>query len=159
MGREIERKFLVETGLWRPLGPGVPYRQGYLSSVKERVVRVRLAGDQGFLTIKGIVSGLSRAEFEYPIPREDAAKLLDELCERPQIEKTRHTERFGGRTWEIDVFHGANDGLVLAEVEMADSAEPIALPPWAGAEVSRDPRYFNTSLATHPYRNWRKGHR
>jgi len=158
MAWEIERKYLVDTELWQPLGSGVLYRQGYLSSVKERVVRVRIAGDNSFLTIKGTPTGLSRLEFEYPIPREDAAVLLDKLCERPLIEKTRHREIFAGRTWEIDVFHGDNDGLVVAEVEVADPAESIALPPWARAEVSNDPRYFNNNLVAHPYRSWGSDH-
>jgi len=154
MAREIEHKYLVKTGLWRPAGAGMLYRQGYLSSLKERVVRVRIAGDHGFLTIKGVTTGVSRLEFEYPIPREDAAVLLDELCERPLIEKTRHRETFAGKTWEIDVFHGDNEGLVLAEIEVASPAERVALPPWAGDEVSDDPRYFNNNLVAHPYRTW-----
>ena len=158
MAKEIERKFLVDTKLWRPQGRGLLYRQGYLSSIKERVVRVRIAGGRGFLTIKGTTTGLTRLEFEYPIPVEDAAQLLDELCERPLIEKTRHRETFGGRAWEIDVFHGDNDGLVIAEVEIADTAERIALPPWAGAEVSSDPRYFNNNLVAHPYKGWARDH-
>jgi len=154
MATEIERKYLVDIELWRPLGAGVFYRQGYLSSVKERVVRVRIAGDRGFLTIKGTTTSLSRLEFEYPIPREDAAVLIDKLCERPIIEKTRHRESFAGRNWEIDVFHGDNDGLVVAEVEVASPTESIALPPWTGTEVSNDPRYFNNNLAAHPYKSW-----
>jgi adenylate cyclase len=157
MAREIERKYLVDTRLWRPAGAGVLYRQGYLSSVKERVVRVRLAGERGFLTVKGIATGIGRLEFEYPIPQEDAATLLDELCERPLIEKTRHHEVFAGRRWEIDVFHGDNDGLVLAEIELADPADHAALPPWALAEVSDDPRYFNNNLVAHPYKSWGAG--
>jgi CYTH domain-containing protein len=157
MPKEIERKFLVDTALWRAEADGTLYRQGYLSSVKERVVRVRIAGDRGFLTIKGITTGVSRLEFEYPIPLADATVMLDGLCERPLIEKTRHREVFGGRTWEIDVFHGDNDGLVLAEVELAEPEDEVELPPWAGAEVSSDPRYFNNNLAANPYRNWRKG--
>jgi adenylate cyclase len=124
------------------------------SSVKERVVRVRIAGDRGSLTIKGVTTGIGRLEFEYPIPREEAAVLLDELCERPLIEKTRHREMFAGKTWEIDVFHGDNEGLVLAEIELASPAEPIELPPWAGREVSNDPRYFNNNLVAHPYKSW-----
>ena len=155
MASETEHKYLVDTALWRPRGPGMLYQQGYLSSVMERVVRVRLAGDQGFLTIKGMTTGITRLEFEYPIPREDAAVLLDRLCERPLIEKTRHREVFAGRTWEIDVFHGENDGLVLAEVEVASPADTIALPPWARAEVSNDPRYYNNNLVAHPYKTWR----
>jgi CYTH domain-containing protein len=156
MASETERKFLVDTALWRPEGPGVLYRQGYLSSVAERAVRVRLAGDQGFLTIKGETTGITRLEFEYPIPREDAAMMLDRLCERPLIEKTRHRETFAGRLWEIDVFHGDNDGLVLAEVEISSAKDAVALPPWAVAEVSDDPRYFNNNLVAHPYRTWRR---
>ncbi|HUC66226.1 MAG TPA: CYTH domain-containing protein [Stellaceae bacterium] len=155
MSLEIERKYLVKTGLWRPAGAGVRYRQGYLSLVKERLVRVRIAGNRGFLTIKGVAAGISRLEFEYPIPREDAAVLLEELCERPLIEKTRHREMVAGKTWEIDVFHGDNDGLVLAEIEITSPAERVALPPWVGDEVSNDPRYFNNNLVAHPYKQWR----
>jgi len=154
MAWEIERKYLVDIKLWRPLNVGVLYRQGYLSSVKDRVVRVRIVGDHGFLTLKGATSGISRLEFEYPIPREDAVTILDKLCERPLIEKTRHREVFAGRAWEIDVFHGDNDGLVIAEVEVVSPTDIIALPPWAGAEVSNDPRYFNSNLVAHPYKSW-----
>ncbi|HVM81466.1 MAG TPA: CYTH domain-containing protein [Stellaceae bacterium] len=155
MALEIERKYLVDTLLWRPHGAGVLYRQGYLSSVKERVVRVRIAGDRGSLTIKGTTTGLTRLEFEYAIPLEDASVLLDRLCERPLIEKTRYRESFAGRSWEIDVFHGDNDGLVVAEIELAKATDAIVLPPWAGAEVSNDPRYFNSNLIAHPYKHWR----
>jgi CYTH domain-containing protein len=158
MANEIEHKYLVDTGLWRPANAGTLYRQGYLSSVKERVVRVRIAGEQGFLTVKGITVGVTRLEFEYPIPLADATVMLDQLCERPLIEKTRHRETFAGRTWEIDVFHGDNDGLVFAEVEVANAADRVTLPPWAGAEVSADPRYFNNNLANNPYKNWRTGY-
>jgi CYTH domain-containing protein len=154
MATEVERKYLVDTELWRPLGTGVLYRQGYLSSIKERVVRVRIVGEFGFLTVKGITSGISRLEFEYPIPREDAVIILDKLCERPLIEKTRHREVFAERTWEIDVFHGDNEGLVVAEIEVASPTDAIALPPWAGTEVSNDPRYFNSNLVAHPYKGW-----
>jgi adenylate cyclase len=158
MANEIEHKYLVDTALWHPANAGTLYRQGYLSSVKERVVRVRIAGEQGFLTVKGVTVGVTRLEFEYPIPLADATIMLDQLCERPLIEKTRHRETFAGRTWEIDVFHGDNDGLVYAEVEVASAADRIMLPPWAGAEVSDDPRYFNNNLAANPYKNWRPGH-
>jgi CYTH domain-containing protein len=158
MANEIEHKYLVDTALWHPADAGTLYRQGYLSSVKERVVRVRVAGEQGFLTVKGITVGVTRLEFEYPIPLADATVMLDQLCERPFIEKTRHRETFAGRTWEIDVFHGDNDGLIFAEVEVANAADQVVLPPWAGAEVSDDPRYFNNNLAANPYKNWRAGH-
>lgn len=155
MATEIERKYLVKRELWHPADAGILYRQGYLSSVKERIVRVRIAGQQGFLTIKGLTTGVRRLEFEYPIPIPDAAIMLDELCERPLIEKTRHRESFGGHVWEIDVFHGDNDGLVVAEVEIPSPDERITLPPWAGDEVSADPRYFNNNLIANPYKNWR----
>jgi adenylate cyclase len=156
MANEIEHKYLVDMSLWHPAGPGVLYRQGYLSPDKERVVRVRIAGDHGFLTVKGITTGLSRLEFEYPIPLADAEIMLEQLCRRPLIEKTRHREIFAGRIWEIDVFHGDNDGLVIAEVEVAHAADQVVLPPWAGAEVSGDQRYFNNNLGIEPYKNWRK---
>ena len=156
--KEIERKFLVNTVLWRAMAAGTLYRQGYLSSVKERIVRVRIAGDRGFLTIKGITTGVSRLEFEYPVPFADARVMLDQLCERPLIEKTRHREVFAGRTWEIDVFHGDNDELAIAEVEIANPEDKVELPHWAAAEVSNDPRYFNNNLAAHPYRCWRNDH-
>lgn len=157
MATEIERKYLVNAALWRPADSGVLYRQGYLSSVKERIVRVRIAGDHGFLTVKGLTTGVQRLEFEYPIPLADASAMLDGLCERPLIEKTRHRETHGGRLWEVDVFHGDNDGLVVAEVELASAADRIVLPAWAAAEVSADPRYFNNNLIANPYKTWHAG--
>ena len=156
MAKEIERKFLVDTTKLKP-GPGVTFRQGYLSSVKERVVRVRTAGDKAFLTIKGITKGTTRLEFEYPIPLADANALL-ELCEKPLVEKTRYKEPAGAFIWEIDVFHGDNDGLVVAEIELPDESAKFDLPAWAGAEVSSDPRYFNSNLALNPFKNWRSSH-
>ncbi len=155
MAKEIERKFLVDTALWQATAAGTLYRQGYLSSVNERVVRVRIAGDRGFLTVKGLTTVAGRLEFEYPIPLADAMVMLDQLCERPLIEKTRHREVFAGWTWEIDVFHGDNDGLIVAEVEIANPEDKVELPRWAGIEVSNDPRYFNNNLAANPYWNWR----
>jgi adenylate cyclase len=154
MAFEIERKFLVKTGAWTPRGPGVPLLQGYLSSAKGRIVRVRLAGHAGFLTIKGVVRGVERLEFEYPIPEADAAVMLDRLCQRPLIEKTRYKETVDAHVWEIDIFHGDNDGLVLAEIELARAEEPFTRPSWAGVEVSADARYFNSNLAANPFKNW-----
>lgn len=154
MALEIERKFLVTGAGWKESAPGVVYRQGYLSSVKERVVRVRTEGDRGVLTIKGLTRGVSRLEFEYEIPRADADRLLDEVCERPLIEKTRYRLPAGDVTWEIDEFHGDNAGLVVAEVELAREDQPFERPAWLGREVSGDPRYFNANLVTHPYREW-----
>jgi CYTH domain-containing protein len=116
-------------------------------------VRVRLAGENAWLTVKGRSEGLARAEFEYPIPVDDARALL-EICLPSVIDKTRHRVGFGGHLWEIDVFHGANEGLVMAEVELDDASVPPALPPWAGEEVSDDFRYYNTSLASRPFGLW-----
>jgi len=136
MAKEVERKYLVKTGAWTPKDEGTHFKQGYLNSQKERVVRVRIEGHKAKLTIKGLTTGVSRSEFEYAIPEEDAAVLLDQLCEQLLIDKHRHLERHGGHTWEIDVFHGDNEGLV-------------------GEEVSSDPRYFNSNLLKHPFKTWR----
>ena len=158
MGTETERKFLVNRDVWQPQAAGVLIRQGYLSSAKERVVRVRIAAPDAFVTIKGAPDDkLTRLEFEYPIPLEDAAVLLDRLCERPLLEKTRHREKVGMHTWEIDVFHGENEGLVVAEIELGDPHEEFARPAWIGAEVSDDPRYYNVNLAALPFSRWRAG--
>ena len=127
MAREIERKYLVDVTTWAPQGDGVRIEQGYLCSVKERVVRVRIEGTAATLTIKGLTTGITRAEYEYAIPLDDAAAMLASLCERPLIEKHRHREI------------------------------QVILPPWARAEVSEDPRYYNASLLTHPYSRWRQG--
>ncbi len=154
MAQEIERKYLVTGDAWKGLGTPTLYRQGYLSSVKERTVRVRIAGEKAFLTVKGVNTGVSRAEFEYAIPLADASAMLDGLCERPLIEKTRTLVRAGAYTWEIDEFHGDNDGLVLAEVELASADDRPPLPEWIGAEVSSDPRYFNSNLVKRPFRSW-----
>jgi adenylate cyclase len=154
MPHEIERKFLVDTALWAPQGEGVHLVQGYLSSHPERVVRVRIAGTVAKLTIKGKTRGISRAEYEYTIPVADAQQMLDELCERPLIDKHRYTEQIGAHTWEIDIFHGDNAGLVLAEVELASESEQIELPAWVTQEVSHDPRYFNANLLKAPFSSW-----
>ncbi len=154
MATEIERKFLVTGDGWRGLGVSTVFRQGYLSTVKERTVRVRAAGDQGTLTIKGLTVGATRSEFEYPIPLEDANAMLDELCEQPIIEKTRHVVAVDGVTWEIDEFSGVNEGLVVAEVELQDADQNVSLPEWVGDEVTDDPRYFNANLIAHPYTEW-----
>ena len=154
MGSEIERKYLVDPRRWQPQGSGVRFRQGYLSVEPERVVRVRIEGDAAKLTIKGARRGLTRAEFEYDIPAADAAAMLDHLCEQPLIDKHRHREAHLGKTWEIDVFHGDNEGLVVAEIELESEDEPVAVPEWAVTEVSADPRYFNSNLARNPYKSW-----
>lgn len=154
MGIEIERKFLIATEDWRGLAEGLDYRQGYLSTAKERTVRVRTIGAQGFLTIKGISIGATRTEFEYEIPVDDAHELLDELCLRPLIEKRRHRVPFGGLIWEIDEFFGENHGLTVAEVELTSEDQDVDLPPWIGEEVTGDPRFFNSSLVERPFSTW-----
>ncbi|MBF0180856.1 MAG: CYTH domain-containing protein [Magnetococcales bacterium] len=157
MGMEIERRFLVRGDAWRSLGAGTEYRQGFLSTVKERVVRVRIAGDRATLTVKGVAVDLARPEFEYPIPIEDARILLDTLCERPLIEKTRYRIDHGGLTWEVDEFRGENQGLIVAEVELNDARQAVDLPPWVGQEVSEDSRYFNSNLVRVPFSRWGVG--
>ena len=154
MGREIERKFLVQGDGWREGAQGVLMRQGYLSRERERTVRVRLAGGRGYLTVKGINEGISRLEYEYEIPAADAAEMLDTLALRPLVEKIRYRVPFGGRTWEVDEFLGDNAGLIVAEIELEAVDSPLEKPAWAGAEVSADPRYFNSSLSRRPYRLW-----
>jgi adenylate cyclase len=154
MGVEIERKFLVTSQEWRELADGIDYRQGYLSTVKERTVRVRTVGEKGFLTVKGITVGATRSEFEYEIPRADADQMLDHLCERPIISKTRYTVPHRGHMWEVDDFHLENTGLIVAEVELSDQDEGFAKPSWIGEEVTGDPRYFNANLIAHPYSDW-----
>lgn len=153
MGVEIERKFLVAQNTWRELGVPVPYKQGYLVSDGQRTVRVRVAGDQGFITIKGPTSGVSRSEYEYEIPVEEAAELF-RLCPLPIIEKFRTEVVYDGKVWEVDEFSGLNQGLLIAEIELTSEDEFFALPPWIGLEVTGDRRYYNSQLALNPYSNW-----
>ena len=153
MAAEIERKFLVKEG-WRPQTEGVRIAQGYLSSVPERTVRVRIKGEKGFLTVKGRNEGIRRAEFEYEIPLLDAETMLT-LCEQPLIEKRRCLVPYGGFTWEVDVFAGANEGLIVAEIELPQEDAVFEKPDWIGQEVSGDVRYYNSSLIHHPYREWK----
>ena len=154
MAVEIERKFLLKNDDWRQV-EGVLYRQGYLNSNRDRTVRVRTIGETAFLTIKSKSVGATRSEYEYEIPVTDANVMLDELCEKPIIEKTRHKVQFGGFTWEIDEFYGENEGLILAEIELPTADTDFALPPWIGEEVTEDTRYFNANLVSNPYKNWR----
>ncbi len=154
MAVEIERKFLVNREIWKPEDDGILYRQGYLSNIIERVVRVRIAGKEAFLTIKGRSNKFSRLEFEYPIPSADAEIQLDCLCERPLIEKTRYEQKVGDHVWVIDVFHGDNEGLLVAEIELPFENENFVRPPWVGEEVSDDPRYFNSNLSKTPFKSW-----
>ena len=128
--------------------------QGYLSTKPERVVRVRIAGVNATLTIKGVTNGLARDEFEYSIPIVDAERILRDLCPHPLIEKTRYRVTVRPHTWEVDVFHGVNEGLVVAELEVADESETFTMPPWIDREVSGDVRYSNTNLSLRPFNSW-----
>jgi adenylate cyclase len=156
MGIEIERKFLVANDAWRKEAKSsARVAQGYLASDPERTVRVRTKGEQAFLTIKGrSTDGISRAEFEYAIPVADAKELL-KLCQTV-IDKTRHLIDLGGFTWEVDEFHGDNDGLIVAEIELPAKDATFARPSWLAAEVTGDARYYNAALASMPYRRWPK---
>ena len=154
MGKEIERKFLVKGDSWRAQAHGKRYRQGYLSTVKERTVRVRVAGEQGFITVKGITIGDTRPEYEYEIPLADANEMIDKLCERPFIEKTRYRIPQGEVVFEVDEFEGANGGLIVAEVELKSEDQKFEKPGWLGDEVSNDPRYFNANLVAKPFTTW-----
>jgi len=152
---EIERKFLVRDDRWRHLGgEGCLYRQGYLSTDPARSVRVRIAGDEAALTIKGKARGMIRSEFEYPVPVSEAREMLDKLCLKPQIEKRRYRIEIDGKCWEIDDFSGENSGLILAEVELDNPGEQIHIPDWIGMEVTDDSRYYNSSLVANPYSVW-----
>jgi adenylate cyclase len=151
---EIERKFLVRGNDWRT-DQGVRIIQGYLNRDEERTVRVRIAGARAFLTIKGMNTGAARAEFEYEIPLVDAEQLV-KICDGPLIEKTRYTVAYAGMIWEIDEFHGENEGLVVAEVELEAAEQTFARPEWLGLEVTADARYFNSNLAMRPYSSWHR---
>lgn len=153
MPLEIERKFLVADDSWRDGSPGTRLSQGYLTRDPGRTVRVRISGEKAWLTIKGNSEGIRRSEFEYDIPLEEGRELLA-LCLPSVIDKTRYEVEFAGHTWEIDVFHGDNDGLVVAEVELEHESVNPELPPWVGKEVSDDERYFNSCLAVRPYAIW-----
>ena len=150
---EIERKFLIDTKLWKPTGTGTKIKQGYLSFDPKRVVRVRVAGENAYITIKGKPNGIVRTELEYEIPKNEAEVLL-KMCLDFPIEKTRFKESIGNMIWEIDVFEGENKGLVLAEVELADENQKIDLPNWVADEVSFDSRYYNAWLSGHPFSKW-----
>jgi adenylate cyclase len=159
VGKEIERKFLVRDTSWKEGAKGVPYRQGYLAVGPPVAVRVRIAGGKALLNVKRATLDISRDEFEYQIPLEDAEAMLDGLCEGLLIEKMRYKVIYAGVLWEIDVFEGANEGLVVAEIELSDPEQHFEHPPWLGEEVSGDPRYLNTSLSRFPYSQWNKAAR
>lgn len=157
---EIERKFLVLDASWRAAADaGTRYRQAYLSRVTSAgavrsSVRVRTDGERAYLNIKSATLGIRRQEYEYPIPLADAEAMLADLCVGAVVEKTRYHVPVGAHVWEIDVFAGANAGLIVAEIELGHEDEVFERPAWLGAEVSDDPRYYNVCLADHPYSAW-----
>lgn len=150
---EIERKFLVRGRGWKARAEGVLLRQGFLAADPQRTVRVRIAGDRAFLTVKGAQQGMSRPEFEYQIPLPDAEQML-ELCRPLLIEKKRYSVPFQGMTWEVDEFYGRNAGLVVAEIELESESQLFSRPDWLGEEVTQDSRYLNANLVRHPYAEW-----
>jgi adenylate cyclase len=153
MALEIERKFLVKEVAWRN-EKGTTYRQGYLNSAKERTVRVRIIDVNGYLTVKGVSRGAVRVEYEYEIPGVEAEAMLNDLCEKPLIEKMRYKIEFKGLVWEVDEFSGENQGLIVAEVELESEDQTFAKPEWVGKEVTGDPKYFNANLIHYPYSMW-----
>lgn len=154
MAVEIERKFLVHESRLPELVHGNRMSQGYFPMLGPGVVRVRIAGQGAWLTIKGETQGIRRAEFEYPIPVADAESLLETFCGAARIEKTRYNIEHDGRVWELDIFAGANQGLLVAEIELPDVHTQPALPDWVGNEVSGDARYYNSNLIKAPYTSW-----
>jgi CYTH domain-containing protein len=155
MALEIEHKYLIRRDLWYAIHKpaGIKIRQGYLLSDEGKTVRVRIAGDNAFLTIKGPSINASRAEYEYPVPAGDAEELL-QLCTIPIIEKVRYRMEYAGKMWEVDEFFGENEGLILAEIELSFPDESYHKPAWAGEEVTGDPRYYNSCLAANPFSGW-----
>ncbi len=155
MGTEIERKYLLASDNWKQEGSrSEVFRQGYLVGGKESSVRIRIAGDKANINIKSATLDITRHEYEYSIPVEDAAEMLDNLCVKPIIEKERFFVKKGCHTWEIDVFSGDNDGLIVAEIELTTADESFDKPDWIGDEVSDDPRYYNVCLVKHPFKDW-----
>jgi adenylate cyclase len=154
MAVEIERKFLLADSSFLQGLSGERLVQGYVSAGARATVRVRIGAGRAWLTLKGRSDGISRLEFEYPIPLADAELCVAELCEQPLLSKTRYRVPVGAHVWEVDVFDGENAGLMVAEIELSSENEPFERPDWLGAEVSGDPRYFNSSLMRHPWREW-----
>lgn len=155
MSLEIERKFLVKSNKWKESAKGVLIMQGYLSASEERIVRIRIAGSKAFFTIKGLVIGISRLEYEYEIPHTDALEILNRLCIKPIIEKHRYKVVHQSLVWEIDEFHRENEGLIIAEIELDSEDQKIDIPDWIGEEVTGDKRYYNSNLLKNPYSAWK----
>jgi len=155
MGIEIERKFLLRSDDWRSqVSRSQRMRQGYLYRTDNSAMRVRICGEQAHINIKHTEDGIQRLEYEYSIPLADAGEMLERIAIRPLIDKTRHEVHIGGHLWEIDEFHGENQGLIVAEIELGSVDEGFERPDWLGEEVSHDRRYFNSNLILHPYTQW-----
>ncbi len=154
MKNEIERKFLLSGSQWKKDAQGLKYRQGYMVKDSCKIVRVRTCNNRGFLTIKGRTQGITRLEFEYEIPIDDADFLLENFCEQPILEKMRYRIPYRGNVWEIDVFLGENSGLVMAEIELETEDQIFDKPEWIGKEVTGDKRYYNSFLVKTPYSTW-----
>jgi adenylate cyclase len=159
MGVEIERKFLIDKEKWQQLAKpgGVYFKQGYIVSDAQQTIRIRIAGDNAFLTIKGATTGISRKEYEYTIPVKDAQEMLDSFA-GSIVEKTRCYITFAGKVWEADEFLGDNQGLLVAEIELEHEAEEFEIPEWVMEEVTGDGRYYNSNLSIHPFTKWKAVH-
>lgn len=153
MALEIERKFLIDSSIWQPDRKGVAIVQAYLAVYPSPTVRVRIAGEKAFLTVKGRLENIARPEFEYEIPVKDASEMMSLAVSSP-IEKIRYKMKVGEHIWEIDVFEGANAGLIVAEIELDSPEQSFQLPEWVTEEVTQDPRYYNSYLSEHPFCSW-----
>jgi len=161
MGIEIERKFLLKNDSWKKhVSVSTDFKQGYLlapgsTDITKSSVRIRIEGNKANINIKSMTLSITRQEYEYPIPLEDAEKILKELCEKPLVEKIRHIVIHEEHKWEIDVFSGDNKGLIVAEVELKNESENFSIPHWLGEEVSDQVKYYNVNLIKNPYSSWR----
>ena len=151
---EIERKYLLRDNSWKGLADGVLYKQGYIFASNDKSVRIRIVGEKAYLTIKASKAGIVRDEFEYEIPLKDAHELLENHCNGKIIEKTRYKITYENMEWEIDEFHGQNQGLVIAEIELSDASQNIIKPVWIGEEVSNEMKYYNSNLIDYPFCEW-----
>jgi len=152
---EIERKFLLRNADWQlDANQGAQYEQGYIAGSELASVRIRTEGEDAFINIKSATLGVTRQEYEYPVPLDEAQEILSSLCAKPLIKKTRYIVHDHGNEWEVDVFAGENEGLIVAEIELQSEDQSFELPSWCGREVSDDPRYYNVNLAKHPYSKW-----
>lgn len=156
MAKEIERKFLINRNQLGFLENGTSIKQGYISTQDKTSVRVRISGEKAYLTLKGETMGVTRSEFEYEIPVIDAEQIITELCGGRVVQKTRYLVTHCNHTWEVDIFHGDNDGLVIAEIELESEEERFEIPDWVTSEVSGEPKYYNSSLLDNPFKNWGK---